>query len=906
MAHSLVIVESPTKARTLQRFLHGKDIEVLASMGHVRDLPTSSLGVNVEKDFTPKYVVTPGGRKAVNSLRKAAREAEDIYLATDPDREGEAIAWHIQEILKRHTEAEFHRVTFHEITRRAIDEAFSHPDRLDTRKVNAQQARRILDRLVGYQVSPLLWKEIRKGTSAGRVQSVALKLICERDRAIEAFVPEEYWTLEATFLAEQTHMPFTAKLHKLDGRKPAVPDADTANALATELETAAFNVCGVNRKTKRRRPAPPFITSTMQQAAGSTLRMGTGRTMRLAQQLYEGIELGSGGAVGLITYMRTDSVTVAQEARQQARSYIGESYGERFVPERPNVYRSRQTAQGAHEAIRPTDVTRTPEDVAASLNADQLRLYRLIWNRFVASQMAPAELLERSIEVEASSDALTHDYLFRTVVTTVTFPGFLKVYNPDRAEKKSESTVQADLPDIQRGTACELQNLDKSQHFTEPPKRFTEATLVRELEQNGVGRPSTYASIISTIQSRNYVKREKGRLHATELGFQVNDYLVSHLADLFQVEFTARMEDQLDKVESGNVDWTDMLQDFYARFREWIDEVVRRGIPSEDAIRELLDAFPADLPWEAPRKQGRRVYDDRKFVASLREQLDKGKKLSDRQWGALVTLAAKYADHIPGLPQLTERLGLKDQIDAITEKFREEKRARESGEPVDPEQGRLLGALENVDFQPPTKRGGRTYDDRKFYESLKKQLQEGRRLTDAQVNALKKLLARYRAQVADYEKLAAEFELEGDQAKTVDQDVLSKCVALLNEIHTWEKPKKRGRRVYDDKQFAESIRRQFEERRSLSPKQLGALKKLLSRYHEQIPDYGEWQKKLDLPAPHRENEPVSGVVCPKCGAAILRRQARGRTFLGCSKYPKCRFTAKSVEAIRDAEQSGEE
>lgn len=901
MAKTLVIVESPAKARTLNRFLSGQNVEVLASMGHIRDLPTNALGVDIDKNFAPSYVITANGKKTVSSLKKAAGKAEQVYLATDPDREGEAISWHLYELLKDSTKAEFHRVTFHEITKSAINHAFQQPSELEMHKVDAQQARRVLDRIVGYKVSPLLWRNIKKGASAGRVQSVALRLVCERDREIAAFEPVEYWNMGALFQPHQDPTKeFEGKLAKLDGKKPVIPNGDVANALAEELEKAAYQVAAVNRKPKQRRAAPPFITSTMQQAAAS-LRFSTQMTMRVAQELYEGIDIGAEGAAGLITYMRTDSVAVAKEAQETARTFIGETYGPDYVPGKANVYRSRQTAQGAHEAIRPTDVNRTPEKMARYLSPQQLKLYRLVWNRFVASQMAPAKTLEHSIEVEALGDHLTHSYLFRSTVTTVTFPGYLKVYNVKEADEEEEKNDLKELPELKQGEGCNLKELSKTQHFTEPPKHYSEATLVKALEQNGVGRPSTYSSIVNTIQQRNYVIKETGRLKATELGFNVNDYLVGNMDALFEVKFTARMEEELDEIESGKMTWTDMLGDFYGKFSEWVKDVISGDVPPAEQIREYLELFKKhenEIEWAAPVKRGRRTYDDRKFLESIEKQLDEGKDLSDRQWYAILGVTAKYADSLPELNALAKKTGNEKGIAELKAKFEQERAALASDKPINPAQAEMVEALEKVDFQPPVKRGKRTYDDKKFYTSLKEQVDQKRELSAAQEKALKVMLSKYATQIPTFAELSEKHNIAKPEVQTPEQlEKLRRTVALFDKIEKWNEPTKRGRRVYDDKEFAESIRSQLSEKQQLSDRQIAAAKKMLAKYHEQIPEYKSLIKELDLTDPEAGKKPVKGVQCPECGQPILERMARGRKFYGCSGYPKCKYTARNLDDI---------
>jgi len=915
MPNSLVIVESPTKARTLTRFL-GSDVKVMASMGHVRDLPESSLGVDIHNRFTPIYVLTGGGKKVIGQLKREVRKADAVYLATDPDREGEAIAWHLYEELKRGTKAAFHRVTFHEITRNAILRAFEHPSELDLHKIDAQQARRVLDRIVGYQVSPMLWKAVQKGTSAGRVQSVALRLVCERQREIDGFTPVEYWNMIAKFGFADCEELLTAKLYQLDGKKPKIGDGDTANTLAEDLGSGTFRVADVGRKPRSRRAPPPFITSTLQQAAGS-LRMSTSQTMRIAQQLYEGIEAGSEGAVGLITYMRTDSVAVAKEAQAAAREFIGSAFGPDYVPPKPNVYRSRGTAQEAHEAIRPTDVTRTPEKVEKYLSPQQSRLYRLIWNRFVASQMSPARMIEHTIDVEsvrpAGSLRPEHHFLFRASATTTTFPGFLKVYDvkeeTGKAMTEEEAAVASSLPELDKGTGCALAELEKQQKFTEPPPQFSEATLVRELEQNGVGRPSTYATIVNTIQQRKYAVKERGKLAPTPLGYSVNDYLTENLDDLFKVDFTARMEKKLDSVEEGDVEWTAMLDAFYAEFVKWVGGVPATvGAPTEERVRALMATFPEDLDWAPPVKRGRRTYDDAKFFASLRKQVDDGKPFSDRQWQALLALAARYADKIGNLDEVADELNVRDAVDAL---IRKRKEAEEKGRSPDnakssapdPRDIALLDVLKDIEFEPPTRRGKRRYDDKEFYLSLRGQAEEGKKLSDAQLNAARRLIGKYEGQIGNFADVAAKFGLEPLERKAASSsaDEIKPLVDMLGEVRTWQPPRKTGRRTYDDAEFAQSVTDQFRARNGLSDRQVAAIKRMLVKYHEQIPGYGERAGALGL-APPPPTAAEINQKCPDCGGAIVARSARGRQFFGCTNFPKCRFTTRDLASLSSSSE----
>ncbi len=566
----LVIVESPAKAKTVGKFL-GKGYTVKASVGHVRDLLRSRLSVDVENDFRPEYRVPREKSKVVKELKAAVKKASEVYLATDPDREGEAIAWHVMEVTEAEPERT-HRVVFHEITSSAIQEAFSHPRDLDMNLVNAQQARRVLDRLVGYKISPLLWKRVRNRTSAGRVQSVALRLIVEREREIENFVPEEYWTIEADLAkAAERQNPdrvvFRAKLLKIDGKKADLKNESDTRAIVEELEKASYQVDKVKEGTRKRRPSPPFTTSTMQQAASRFLGFTASRTMGLAQSLYEGVDLGSGERVGLITYMRTDSYNVSKMAQEEARKYITENIGKEYLPEKPPFYRTKaKGAQEAHEAIRPTSVMRTPQSVKQFLTGPQYKLYSLIWRRFVASQMLPAVYKTISVDILAGPDgAQKKPYLFRATGSELIFAGFLKVY-AEGAEKDESLAVK--IPPLTAGELLDLVKLLPEQHFTQPPPRYTDASLVKALEANGIGRPSTYASIISTLINREYVERLQRQLKPTKLGFVVSDLLVKHFPDLFNVNFTSQMEEKLDRVASGEQDWVELLKEFYPPFAE--------------------------------------------------------------------------------------------------------------------------------------------------------------------------------------------------------------------------------------------------------------------------------------------------------------------------------------------------
>ena len=568
MAKNLVIVESPAKAKTINKYL-GKDYQVKASMGHVRDLPKKTLGVDVKRGFEPSYEVLPARKKIIDELKAAAKDATTIFLAADPDREGEAICWHLSEELGVRVQKKVRRVVFNEITKKAIEAAFKAPGVIDRKKVDAQQARRILDRLVGYKVSPILWDKVRRGLSAGRVQSVAMRLICEREREIRAFVAEEYWTVLAHLVASEPPA-FAAGLSKKDGKNVEIGNAAEAEAVRIELEAATFKVQKVQPKERKRYPVPSFITSKLQQEAFRKLGFSVKKTMQVAQRLYEGVELGADGSVGLITYMRTDSTRVSDDALQAVRGHIATTYGEDYLPEKAIHYKSKKGAQDAHEAIRPTYLDREPDVIKKYLSKDELKLYRLIWNRFVASQMRPAVFDEIVVDIAAGP------YLLRAKGSTLKFRGFLAVYEETPEEKTAarpreetaieEPESEGALPPLREDDILSLNKLDTDQHFTQPPPRFSEASLVKELEENGIGRPSTYASIISTIEAREYMEKREAKLHPTELGFLVTDLLVRHFKDIMNVEYTAAMELELDEIEEGRDNLLNTLNQFWKKF----------------------------------------------------------------------------------------------------------------------------------------------------------------------------------------------------------------------------------------------------------------------------------------------------------------------------------------------------
>jgi len=606
LAKALVIVESPTKAKTIHKYL-GKDYEVEASFGHVKDLPKSTLGVDIQNNFNTDYEVIPGKEKVLSKLKKLAKSASAIYLAPDPDREGEAIAAHLAEEFgngrgrRRGPDGvPIHRVTFNEITSRAVKEAFERPGQIDRNLVDAQQARRVLDRLVGYQISPLLWEKVQRGLSAGRVQTVALRLVVEREREIKAFQKKEYWTLDA-HLSGSRPPAFDARFVGRGDEKTEIPNAEEAERLRTRLRDARWTVRSVDRKERRRSSPAPFTTSKLQQDAARKLRFSVKRAMMLAQRLYEGVELGEEGLVGLITYMRTDSTRVSAEALAEVRQLIGSQFGPQFLPESPNYFKSKKGAQDAHEAIRPTAAGRHPDQVRRFLKADEYKVYKLIWQRFVASQMAPAVFDQTTVDIDASAGS--EKFTFRVTGSVLKFEGFLKVYEESKEGKDEEDeALRHKLPPLEAGQSLTLRELKPEQHFTEPPPRFNEASLVKELEERGIGRPSTYATILSTIQERLYVQKLGGKFVPTEIGLVVTDLLVENFPDIFDPAYTARLEEELDEIEEGKEKWTQALADFYKKFekelryaQKHMENVKRMEKPTEQTCERC--GAPLVIKW---------------------------------------------------------------------------------------------------------------------------------------------------------------------------------------------------------------------------------------------------------------------------------------------------------------------
>ena len=842
MAKNLVIVESPAKAKTINKIL-GKDYVVRASMGHVRDLPQKKLGVDVENGFEPEYVTIKGRSKVLGELKTEARKADAIYLAPDPDREGEAIAWHLLHALAGKPEDDkFFRVTYNEITAPAIRAAFDSPSRIDMNRVNAQQARRVLDRIVGYQVSPLLWRRIRGSKSAGRVQSVALRLVCEREREIMNFKPDEYWLVGARVRKQvDPKNPFKIRLARIGEDKADRIDAgaDKVNNIVGDLEGRKLVVADITDRVQTRKPNASFITSSLQQAASSAFGFTPTRTMRIAQTLYEGMDFGD-GPIGLITYMRTDSVAIAKDAQDTCRAYIRRQFGDDFVPGKPTAYKSRDSAQEAHEAIRPTDVSRAPDTVKAMLKPDELKLYTLIWKRFVASQMAPARIAQRTYDVDARPVEDRHSdtpYLLRASTSEIIFPGYMRVMSLD-AVKKTGDEEEDNVPTLEKGESLDCIEWLKDQKFTQPPPRYNEASLVRSLEENGVGRPSTFAQIISTILDREYVTKEKRVLTPTELGTKVNEFLVGNLTELFDIGFTAQMEASLDDIERGKVEWTGMLKTFYDSFTGWMEKT-KGPAASNETVYALLDLFEPVKQWARPVTRGKKTYSDDEFVKSIRKQADEGKKaISARQVEALVKLVARYRAQLGADPAAKmKELGL-DEPYAV---------ATTPKAPPREETRRKFELLQGVTFDPPRTVGKKTYDDAEFLASLSQQVEDGKRLSPNQLRYLDRLVLKYADQIPDFASHAESIGLKAEQA---GPDLESgPLIELLGKVTEWKEPQQRGKRVWDDQVFFKSLADQFEGKKSLSEKQRASLKKMCRRYADQIPDYKTHAEKLGLPLP---------------------------------------------------------
>ena len=839
--NKLVIVESPTKARTIAGIL-GKEYTLLASMGHIRDLPQNSIGIDFKNNFSPKYTVSKP--KIIDALNKAAKNVDEIYLATDPDREGEAIAWHLKEILQKKTKVNFHRVEFHEITKKAIQKAFSEPRDIDQDLVNSQQARRILDRLVGYQISPLLWSRIKRNISAGRVQSVALRIICEREREIQNFIPIEYWNFSADFLwKNEKDKKYTAKLMRVNNAKAEISDKDTAEKISEAInKSEKCFIENVKQEIVTKKASPPFITSTLQQTAGTNLRFSASRTMQVAQQLYEGINFNDNQTSGLITYMRTDSFTLSQEAINNCRNYISDKFGAKFLPAKPNYFKNKSTAQEAHEAIRPTNVSTHPDEVKDHLSREQYNLYKLIWNRFVACQMAPAQVSRTTVDTTIAGNN-NDSYLFRTISSVTIFPGYTKVLKS--ADKANDASGPEFLTKIQEKDPSKLSELNKEQKFTEPPPRYTEPSLIRELEANGIGRPSTYAAIINTILKRKYVNKEKGKLNPFELGFKVNDYLVEFLESLFNIGFTAEMENKLDKIELGKEHWTKMLEEFYEQLSQWVDTAKYKEAPPKDKISNLLSLTDNIKDWEIPPQKSPSFRNDKSFANSLKTQFSKKEKLSKKQWDSLLKLAIKYSTQIPNFEESVQKFGFHEDVLAAKEEIKKQDELNaERQQQYNVITSQVKNALNNFDLSLTEKftfAESPRFNEKTFLDSLFQRAKEEKPFTIKQKKVLCRILINNKDLINNFNELTkildmsendiSEITNAGDKSNQNAAEI-EELINKLNDFNKWAEPQKKGKRTYDDKSFFESLKKQYENKKQLSSKQVYALKKIATKYFE--------------------------------------------------------------------------
>ena len=832
MGKKLLIVESPAKAKTIGKYLGGEYV-VKSSVGHIRDLPRENGAIKiVEKgerawEFVPTYEVSEGKTKVVNELKAAVKSADEVYLASDPDREGEAIAWHLREVLAPAAgKKPFRRVTYNEITKSAVLKAVAEPRDVDMPLVDAQQARRILDRLVGYKVSPLLWRSIQcpspRTLSAGRVQSVALRLLVERQREIDAFVPETFYLLGVEARKKGAESSFTAKLARFDGEKPEIRDKQTADNILLDLAGAWLEVADLKTQPKTRHALPPFTTSTLQQTASSVLGMSPGKTMKLAQSLYE---------AGKITYMRTDSVNVSDQARAAAKDFIVKYCGAEYYPEKPNFFKSKEDAQGAHEAIRPTDVELSPKRADGTLDAQELKLYDLIWRRFVASQMADAKTTLKTVSLAAVKGGLAHRYLFTASATVVDFEGFLKIMKLSLKKKTKDGEDDEDSDEVNELPALTVgEELDpvrwlSDEKKTKGPSHYSEASLIKALEENGVGRPSTYAQTIETLKTREYAKTEKRKLVPLERGKLVCDWLVANMDTLFNIGFTARMEGELDKVAEKGEPMNQMLSEFYVEF---LAALPKPPPPPDMAKFEAVFSLLSEVKeWKPAKTIGKRTYDDRAFVESVREQAAKNRPLSARQLDFLVRMALSYASQIPSAEKRLREAGLAGN--SLTR-----------GDKADPE-------LVKYCFEVMDRIGG--MERIAFIKSLRDQVEvHGRGLSMKQFLILAKSVGENSGALEDGEEIRkklSEFVEGGFDTGGTDPSIPG-ILQLLKGVTEWRQATKKGRKTYDDKSFVQSLADQFARRHSLSPRQTMALKRVAVVYRDQIPDYDAKAEALGL------------------------------------------------------------
>lgn len=884
----LVIVESPAKAKTIGKII-GNDYVVKASVGHVRDLPDHSLGIKISENdtrFDPVYVIADNKKGVVSDLKNSARGCDEILLASDPDREGEAIAWHLREILDdSNGEAggkKFRRVLYNEITPAAVHRAFENPGEIDQHLVDAQQARRVLDRLVGFKVSASLWKQVGKGLSAGRVQSVGLRLVCEREAEIQSFDPQSYWIFGAK-LAKRVDpkAPFEVRLRQINGEKADVGDEKLAAQVEVALKSGEYTVSDVSTSKKTRRPYAPFITSTLQQAASATLGYAPSVTMSLAQSLYEGVDIGGEGQVGLITYMRTDSFTISKDASDAAGKFIVDKYGKEYHQAKPRTFKNKRSAQGAHEAIRPTDPARTPESLAHKLKPQALKLYDLIWRRFMASQMSDAVSDVTTAKITTTpphpADSLIRELTLSASSSELIFPGFMKVFgnvrqtSEDDSKEGDDDTIES-LPPLEPGEELDRISVSAERKETKPPSRYNEASLVKALEANGIGRPSTYAAIIATLLARKYVVKEKRNLVPTELGQSVNAFLVEKYNDLFNVEFTAQMENKLDEVEDPDklLDWQGMLASFYKQLKGWLADA-KAPDADPDIVLAVLEKFKEIKEWSPPTKRGKRVFSDEDFVKDIeatflgkptskspfrKRKPKKGEPVVDadgdtaareafppdpdaattgaiteNQLNALLRILARYRTQIEGFEDFFKSIGQEKTLD---------------DENLQPPRESTLAIFETIDKVGPPE------GSESFYTSLRDQVKRGKRLSPKQRHYLERMFLESHERIEGFSpELCKKLEVEYELPTPFDNGKAEEILAGLANVKDWKAPSKKGRRTFDDADFFRSVTTQFSVKKRLSGAQMKVLDRMLMNYKEQIPDSEAIIAKYDIKALER-------------------------------------------------------
>lgn len=836
----LIIVESPAKAKTIGKIM-GKEFNVMASKGHIRDLPKDTLAIDVSNNYKPRYEISQDREAIINSLVSAAKKSDEIFLAPDPDREGEAIAWHLKEVLSEKLENKklpFRRVQYNEITPSAVRKAFAAPGEINMPRVDAQQARRLLDRIVGYKISPFLGKNLGSSNlSAGRVQTVALRLVCERDAEIAAFVPTPYWIFSGMFSKMvEPKTPFKAMLKSINGKKADIKDEALQQQIQQTLNSCKYKLVDLKTTTEKKSTKPPFKTSTLQQAASNAFGFSPSTTMQIAQKLYEGIELKDEGTVGLITYMRTDSVAVSNDARDAAHRYITQAFGEEYFYGKN--FTNSKNAQAAHECIRPTDPMRTPEQVKGVLSERDFKLYSLIWTRFIASQMSDVvyEQLTAFIDTESSAPDV---YTFSTSARKLIFDGFTKLVKEkprkqDNENDDGEEEFLDGLPPLEIGEYLVPVGAPPKAERKEnkPPYKFNEASLIQELERNGIGRPSTYATIIKTLNDRRYVEKEGKAMHATELGVQVNGVLIKYFPELFNVRFTASMEEDLDKVEESQVEWTLMIDRFFKKLEEWLLQA--RGAVNPEVVKTVLELMSHIENWAKPVRTGRHSFSEQRFLKDIKACLDttedgaetkRVRSVTERQFKTLIDIAYRYKNEIPGLEEKLVALG----VDYKPQ------------EPATPDE-KVLKLFEVMD-----KSGIPDEKDKSFVESLKTWVANGRALTAKQQYRLEMIFNGMHNKVSNFSpELCTDLGIAYKPVEKVDTSKVEDLLTALSKVANWRQPSKRGKRVFNDYDFYTSVQQQFSNNKVLSDRQLSCLDRLVVTYKEQIENFDDLARKYEL------------------------------------------------------------